>query len=100
MGSTSCCKELAYTDTFVQVGEGSREEFTFVLDSSPQVGVTVFINVANESAGCTYVETGRAESGYALPPWVHFPAGTVDLQGSFVLRGTPGCYNISLNSTV
>jgi hypothetical protein len=99
--NSSCCRELSYTSSFLQINEYSSESdeieniFEFELDTIPLVTTSVNITLIPYDCG-TFINKSIAS---AIPSDFEFSTSALQLNGRFRVRGTPGCYSQKISVT-
>jgi len=108
--TTLCCKSILFTSFLSSIYEYSaaslaivtyEPQFFFVLDSTPSKNVTIvasIIPIVCSSSSGVYV-TSNNQYAAVSPSSFQFYASSTYLSASFVVRGTVGCYKLSLKSS-
>jgi hypothetical protein len=100
--STKCCRGIDFTTTYGKISEYSSSSttsdsvFTFTLDSTPLRLTTITVS-ATELMGytCEYNVSGTSQSAKVYPSSYTFSPSSLSLSGSFIVRGTAGCYKLT-----
>ena len=103
--NTTCCRAIHFTSTFQSIREyvpagaspsGVDSIFAFALDSPPVVDVSIILSIAPILEHCNNLVNGVAPSISAYPSSFGFTPVSLSLSGGFILRGTPGCYEVTV----
>jgi hypothetical protein len=100
--NTQCCRELSYTSSFLQINEYSSDSgiiediFEFKLDTFPLVSTSVNITLIPYDCETIIMEPSLAN---AYPSVFDFSTSSLQLNGRFRVRGTPGCYTQKITIT-
>ena len=100
--STECCHVMQYSyfpPTIYEYITGSAVSssvFKFTLDASPTAATVVVVKLVGYQ--CTW-SAGSALplSAVAKPSRFSFTAATLAFSGSFIVQGSPGCYNVTVS---
>jgi hypothetical protein len=109
--STLCCKEVLYS-SFPRViidnrttaaDSGSSRTFQFYLDTVPSITTAFEVIVNNAYSHSASVPSrcssyGLSTTAKSIPRTFSFSATSPSLTGAFVVKGNPGCYNVSVVS--
>ena len=100
--STRCCHAMQYSSfpptiyEYANVSAASSSVFEFTLDASPSATTVVILNLAgflcSWSAG-----SSLPVKAVAVPSRFSFAHATLALSGSFIVQGSPGCYNLTVS---
>ena len=95
--STQCCKTILLNSAIKSIAESSIDQHIFSLDSKPSLSSSTGISIA--SYPCDQNEIGKAPGAVAVPSTFKFGPTSLSNEGKFIIRGKPGCYNVSIDMT-
>lgn len=99
--TTACCREISSVMSFSSILEYSDTSpsapsvFQFALDAPPSIPITVYLSAIPHV--CGWSVRGVAPLASIIPSTFRFSPTSLSLVGRFIVRGTPGCFNISIS---
>jgi hypothetical protein len=95
--STDCCKQATF-DLFVGTRlNDSTDTYSYVLDALPEVDTVFQVDVI-ATTNCTQTEGEIPAAAVAIPASTTFRADDLSTEKKFVIKGTPGCYNVTVTA--
>jgi hypothetical protein len=101
--STLCCREIfiesSHAETVEYISGTTSDEklFEFALETIPLE--TTDVNVTLVTYDCGAVENIATSIADAFPSSFTFTTTSLSLQNDFIVRGSPGCYNLTISAT-
>lgn len=99
---TECCRQINIQTTFPSILEYSNTSsaippsvFQFALDSLPPASTLVRLSAVPQA--CSWTVVGVQPSIAIVPSSFHFSPSSFTLLGSFIVRGRPSCYNVTIH---
>ena len=105
---TSCCRSVQLLTAFDQLVipyavTASSSSYTFSsssfklgLDTVPTSEIAVKVSLL--SYKCSFQEDGINSTAVAVPSRIKFSKTSQSLTGSYIIRGSPGCYNLTMSA--
>ena len=103
---TACCRSilssiyysnLVFPSTVKETVYSFKDNiFFFYLDSYPDDSISV--NVDLKSYNCSFTQNSVSSDASAIPSKFDFKLSSKSLSGKFIIKGSPGCYNVTYSS--
>ena len=97
---TLCCKQILWKSKVKSITSGAGAPpttFSFSLESLPSS--TVRLRTTLTSISCDEEQIGVPPVAFTKPDTFVFDPTSTALGGSFIVQGTPGCYNLTIQTT-
>ena len=95
--STECCKTLAFSKFVSTVSNSSLlapTPFKFYLDALPATPTKVQVLLTQNATCAEPIEAGVRQWAAAYPSTFVFSQSSPSTEGTFIVKGAPGCYDI------
>jgi hypothetical protein len=106
--STKCCRLITLTTFPAVIYDNSSQAtppvFTFALESVPPKALIVSVQLKKSALSAVTAGTcgtsDSSASAVAIPNRFGFSTASLSLLGNFIVSGNPGCYDVSVVSTL